>query len=115
MLALVLVASAKPHQKTDTHSILAELEGSKFGSTFLNFLSLSSAGEVPVDEVSTILSEVLDQLQNRQADADSNNATNQAICDETLSNFAGQLASERSTIESLENAIQSNIEIRDEA
>jgi len=115
MLALVLVASAKPAAKLDTRSILAEVEKSQFGSSMMNFVQLNAAGEVPVDEVSTILEEVLDQLQNRQADADSNNATNQAICDETLSNFASQLASERSTIESLENSVETNTQIRDEA
>jgi hypothetical protein len=76
---------------------------------------LNAAGEVPVDEITPILEETLDQLQSRQADADSNNATNQDLCDTTLGNLAASLATERSTIESLENAIQSNIEIRDEA
>jgi len=112
MLALVLAASAKPQAKLDTRSILAEVEQSKFGSSFLNFIQLQNHID---DDVAPLLHEVLDQLQNRQADADSANSTNQALCDETLSNFASQLASERSTISSLEGAIETNSEIRDQA
>jgi chromosome segregation ATPase len=102
---MVISASAKP-AKLDTKTILAEMEQSKFGSSIMSFLHLNSLGDVPTDELTSVLDDLLDQLQTRQADADGFNNTNQALCDETLSNLENQINTETSTISSLENTIE---------
>jgi hypothetical protein len=116
ILALVVCATAadkKSHAKVDTRSILAEMENTKFGSTILNFLTMNS--DLPVTEVQETVAEVLNSLQNRQAEADENNSSNEALCDEVLSKFAGQIAAQEEAITSLQNAIESNTELLEQA
>jgi chromosome segregation ATPase len=113
IIALVAIAAAKPaqHAKVDTRTVLAEMESSKFGSTILNFLSLNAANELPVTEVQQTVTDVLDNIQNRQADADANHASNEAYCDDQINKFNSQIATETDTVNSLTNAIASNEEL----
>jgi len=110
ILALVVCASAKKENtKVDTRTILAEMENTKFGSTILNFLSMNS--DLPVEEVQSTVNDVLDSLQNRQAEADEAHASNEALCEEVVGRFEANIAAQEEAIESLENAIESNTEL----
>lgn len=113
-MALVLSASTKS-TPDNVHTVLSEMDKSKFGQSILSFLSLNTAAEVPVDEILQVLEEVSDQIQNRQADADAYNNTNQALCDEALNNLGNQLATEADTISTLENTINVEGSNRDNA
>jgi chromosome segregation ATPase len=111
-VALIVCASAggkTAHNKVDTRTILAEMETSKFGQTILNFLQMNS--DLPVTEVQTTIDEVLDSLQNRQAESDENNSSNEALCEDTLSRFASAIAALTESIQSIENSIESNTEL----
>lgn len=110
-VALIVCASAgkNTHNKVDTRTILAEMETSKFGQTILNFLQMNS--DLPVTEVQTTIDEVLDSLQNRQAESDENNSSNEALCEDTLARFASGIAALTSSIESIQNSIESNTEL----
>jgi len=114
LIALVFGASAqkKTVQKVDTHTVLSEMETSKFGSSILNFLALqTSAGEVDVSDVQEVITDFLDTLQEEQADDDTRHNQHEAVCDELITTIGNQLKSEREIVESLGNAIETNTEI----
>jgi len=114
LIALVFGAAAqkKTTQKVDTHTVLSEMETSKFGSSFLNFLALqTSTGEVDVTTVQETINEFLDTLQGEQADDDTRHNQNEAVCDELLTAIGNQLNSEKEIVTSLGNAIETNTEI----
>lgn len=111
LIALALAAKEKI-QKVDTHTVLSEMETSKFGSSFLNFLSLqTSTKDYDITTVQTTIDEYLDNIQEDQANDDSRNDSNQATCDELLTSLNNQVDAETSAVTSLENAIETNTEI----
>jgi hypothetical protein len=117
VIALIACAYAgnnkNQHAKVDTRTILAEMETSKFGTTILNFLSMNS--DLPVTEVQTTINEVLDSLQNRQAESDDNNSSNEALCEDVIARFNAQIAAQTDSVTSIGNSIESNEELLEQA
>jgi hypothetical protein len=111
LVAMVLAGREKA-QKVDTHTVLSEMETSKFGSAFLNFLSLqTSTKDQDVTNIQTTINEYVDSIQEDQANDDSRNAQNQATCDELITSLNNQINSETEAVNSLENALETNGEI----
>jgi hypothetical protein len=115
LIALALAGNQKI-QKVDTHTVLSEMETSKFGSAFLNFLSLqTSTKDYDISNVQTTINEYLDSIQEDQANDDSRNDANQATCDELITSLTNQVNAEQDAVTSLQNAIETNTEILDGA
>jgi uncharacterized small protein (DUF1192 family) len=91
------------------------MESTKFGSMILNFLSVNAQNELPVTEVQEAIATVVDEIQNRQAEQDAANDSNQALCDEQITRFNNQIASETEIVTSIGNSIVSNEELLDQA
>lgn len=110
-IALIVCASAgnNKHAKVDTRTVLAEMETSKFGQTVLNFLSMNN--DLPVAEVQTTVNEILESLQNRQAEADENNSSNEALHEDLVARFTAQIAAQTESVNSISNSIESNTEL----
>lgn len=81
----------------------------------LNFLSVNSQNDLPVTEVQEAIATVVDEIQNRQAEQDAANDSNQALCDEQITRFNNQIASETEIVTSIGNSIVSNEELLDQA
>jgi len=81
----------------------------------LNFLSVNAQNDLPVTEVQEAIATVADEIQNRQAEQDAANDSNQALCDEQITRFNNQIASETEIVTSIGNSIVSNEELLDQA
>lgn len=58
-----------------------------------------------------MINQILSDIVKRQAEADSRNQTNQAVCDETINGFRKQIAEQTETIASLERSIVENTDV----
>jgi hypothetical protein len=91
--------------------MLAEIDKDPFGNTILSAIQLSVSTKAPLDEVVLVINQILSDIVKRQAEADSRNQTNQAVCDETINGFRKQIAEQTETIASLERSIVDNTDV----
>ena len=114
LLALTSAVPSRVHFQ-DTKSVLAEIDKDIFGNTFISAIALNMAAQNPVEEITLLIDEILQQLDKDQSAADAKNRTDQAVCDETIAGFNAQIAEHTETIATLEKAIADNTEIVEQA
>nr|AWX67866.1 trichocyst matrix protein T4-B [Philasterides dicentrarchi]QEE82884.1 trichocyst matrix protein T4-B [Philasterides dicentrarchi] len=104
-----------PARLSDTKTVLAEMDKDSFGSTILSAVALNAATGNPVEEITVLIEEIVEQLTTEQNQADGLNTQNEASCETNIDNLNQQIAQTKATIESTENALKINSEILKDA
>lgn len=90
---------------------LKKLDKSHFGNTILSTIAIHLSTESPIEDVSTLLSEIRQQLQDDQTAEDLQNSTNQAICDKNIQEFQNNIDLLSQTLSSNEQLLSDTQEL----
>eukprot|EP01006_Ploeotia_vitrea_P031013 TRINITY_DN63340_c0_g1_i1.p1 TRINITY_DN63340_c0_g1~~TRINITY_DN63340_c0_g1_i1.p1 ORF type:complete len:114 (+),score=13.23 TRINITY_DN63340_c0_g1_i1:36-377(+) len=87
---LATLAASAIHKKTsmsraDAKLSLAEIDQDKFGNTMISAVALNMAVENPLEEITLLIDEIVNEISTDQATADEKNRTDQADCDTRIS------------------------------